>query len=75
MNIPDYQIVLFNSLLQEKYKNWFQKEMPNCLLFNENTGSILIKRLGNFNPAIINFSNNAAMTRPAKVDLLTQRMK
>ena len=45
MNNPDYDIVLFNSLLQKKYKSWFVEEMANCLIGSENTGSIWIRKI------------------------------
>ena len=45
MNNPNYEIVIFNSLLQKKYKCWFEEEMPNCLIGSENTGSIWIRKI------------------------------
>ncbi len=44
MNNDSYEIVFFNTLLQKKFRSWFEKEMPECLLDEENTGSIWIRK-------------------------------
>ena len=45
MNNKDYKIMLFNSMLHKKYRQWFVEEMPYCLIGSEETGSIWIKKL------------------------------
>ncbi len=45
MNNDSYEIALFITFLQKRYKNWFEKEMPECLLGEEPTGSIWIKKV------------------------------
>lgn len=45
MNNPDYEIILFNSLLHRRYHQWFEQEMPACLIGEEQTGSIWIRKL------------------------------
>jgi len=45
MNNADYKIVLFNSMLQKKFVSWFEKNMPDCLVGSEETGSIWVKKL------------------------------
>ena len=45
MNNDSYEIALFNTFLRKRYKNWFEKEMPECLLGEEPTGSIWIKKV------------------------------
>lgn len=47
MNNKDYEILLFNDLLHKRHRDWFLREMPHCLIDEENTGSIWIrKRVG-----------------------------
>ena len=45
MNNHDYKIVLFNSLLQKKYRRWFEEKMPDCLKGSSDTGSIWIRKV------------------------------
>ena len=45
INNPDYRIVLFNDLMHKKHTAWFEKEMPECLIDRENTGSIWIQKI------------------------------
>jgi hypothetical protein len=40
-----YEIVAFNTYLQKIRPDWFVKEMPECLLGSEDTGSIWIRKL------------------------------
>jgi predicted O-methyltransferase YrrM len=40
-----YEIFLFNTLLQQRYRNWFEKEMPECLIDEENCGSLWIRKI------------------------------
>jgi predicted O-methyltransferase YrrM len=44
MNNDDFDIVLFNTLLQRKNRAWFEKWMPACLIESENTGAIWIRK-------------------------------
>ncbi len=44
MNNNSYEILLFNSYLHKEYKTWFEKEMPACLLDEQNTGSIWLRK-------------------------------
>jgi len=44
MNNDSYEIFLFNTLLQQRYRSWFEKEMPKCLMDEENCGSIWIRK-------------------------------
>jgi predicted O-methyltransferase YrrM len=44
MNNSKYEILAFNSFLHLKKKEWFEKEMPNCLLGCDETGSIWIQK-------------------------------
>jgi len=45
MNNDAYEIKLFNSFLHSKFKDWFEKELPECLIDRNNTGSIWIKKV------------------------------
>jgi hypothetical protein len=45
MNNDAYQIKLFNSFLHDRYKEWFEKELPECLIDKTDTGSIWIEKL------------------------------
>ncbi len=45
MNNDSYEIMLFNTCLQKKYRSWFEKEIPECLLGEEPTGSIWIRKI------------------------------
>lgn len=45
MNNHDYEIVNFNSYLQHRDRNWFEENMPECLISDEDTGSIWIRKL------------------------------
>ena len=38
MNNDAYEIMLFNTLLHEKYRSWFENEMPECLIDEGDTG-------------------------------------
>jgi hypothetical protein len=44
MNNDAYEIKLFNSFLHRKYRDWFENEMPECLIDEANTGSIWIRK-------------------------------
>lgn len=39
-----YEIMIFNTLLQKKFRNWFENEMPECLIDEADTGSIWIRK-------------------------------
>lgn len=45
MNNDAYEIKLFNSFLHNKFNAWFEKELPECLIDKNNTGSIWIKKV------------------------------
>lgn len=45
MNNDTYEIMCFNTLLHKKFRNWFEKEMPECLIDEEDTGSIWIRKI------------------------------
>ena len=45
MNNESYEITLFNTFLQQRFKSWFEERMPECLLGDEPTGSIWIRKL------------------------------
>jgi hypothetical protein len=45
MNNKKYEIVAFNTYLQKIKPDWFIKEMPECLIGSEDTGSIWIRKL------------------------------
>jgi len=44
MNNDAYEIMCFNTLLHKKFRNWFEKEMPECLIDEGDTGSIWIRK-------------------------------
>jgi hypothetical protein len=44
MNNSKYEIFAFNSFLHLKKKEWFENEMPNCLLGSDETGSLWIQK-------------------------------
>lgn len=44
MNNDSYEIWLFNTLLQTRCREWFEEEMPECLLDEYNTGSIWLRK-------------------------------
>ena len=44
MNNDSYEIFLFNTFLQRNHRNWFEREMPECLIDEENCGSIWIRK-------------------------------
>ena len=44
MNNDAYEIMTFNTLLHKKFRNWFEKEMPECLIDEGDTGSIWIRK-------------------------------
>jgi predicted O-methyltransferase YrrM len=44
MNNNAYEIMLFNTLLHKEFRSWFEKEMPECLIDESDTGSIWIKK-------------------------------
>ncbi len=46
MNNDSYEVKLFNSMLHKKHRSWFEKEMPECLIDENDTGSIWIKKTG-----------------------------
>jgi hypothetical protein len=50
MNNSDYEIVAFNSYLQKIERDWFEREMPECLVGSEDTGSIWIRKRGPIDP-------------------------
>lgn len=45
MNNDSYEITLFNTFLQKRFTSWFEEEMPECLLGEEPTGSIWIRKI------------------------------
>lgn len=45
MNNNNYEIVMFNSLLQKKNTDWFRRNMPVCLIDDEFTGSIWLRKI------------------------------
>jgi predicted O-methyltransferase YrrM len=45
INNKQFEIVNFNTLLQSTNREWFEKEMPECLLGAEDTGSIWIRKV------------------------------
>lgn len=45
MNNDSYEIILFNTFLQKRFRSWFEEEMPECLLGEEPTGSIWIRKI------------------------------
>jgi hypothetical protein len=45
MNNNKYEIINFNTYLQKIKTDWFKTEMPECLLGEEPTGSIWIRKL------------------------------
>ena len=45
MNNRNYEIVAFNTYLQKLMPEWFRKEMPECLVRPESSGSIWIRKL------------------------------
>ena len=47
MNNDSYEIMLFNTLLHEKFRDWFENEMPECLIDEGDTGSIWIRKRTN----------------------------
>jgi hypothetical protein len=47
MNNDAYEIMLFNTLLHQKYRSWFENEMPECLIDEGDTGSIWIRKTKN----------------------------
>lgn len=44
MNNDSYEIMLFNTQLHEKFRDWFENEMPECLIDECDTGSIWIRK-------------------------------
>jgi hypothetical protein len=46
MNNSAYEILLFNTLLQKKNRQWFEAELPDCLIDELNTGSIWLRKKG-----------------------------
>ncbi len=49
MHNDAYDIMLFNTFLHQKFRGWFEKEMPECLLDENNTGSIWLKKIKKVN--------------------------
>lgn len=45
MNNSAYEIFLFNSYLIETNRDWFEKNMPECLRGSDGTGSIWLRKL------------------------------
>lgn len=45
MNNKNYEIVAFNTYLQKIETDWFRNEMPECLIRNDSSGSIWIRKL------------------------------
>lgn len=45
MNNHDYEILMFNSLLQKQNKDWFNENMPLCLEGSDFTGSIWLRKI------------------------------
>jgi len=44
MNNNAYEIILFNTFVQKRFRPWLEEKMPECLLDEENTGSIWIRK-------------------------------
>lgn len=44
MNNDAYEIMLFNTMLHKKFRNWFENEMPECLIDEADSGSIWIRK-------------------------------
>ncbi len=44
MNNDAYEVMLFNTQLHKKYRDWFENEMPECLIDEADTGSIWIRK-------------------------------
>lgn len=44
MDNPFYEILLFNTMMQKKHRDWFAKEMPKCLIGEKDTGSIWLRK-------------------------------
>ena len=44
MNNDAYEIMIFNTLLHKEFRDWFEKEMPACLIDEADTGSIWIRK-------------------------------
>ena len=44
MNNDSYEIMLFNTLLHEKFRDWFENGIPECLIDEGDIGSIWIKK-------------------------------
>jgi hypothetical protein len=42
----DFEIVLFNSDLQRKMPDWFGREMPECLIRQDDSGCIWLRKTG-----------------------------
>lgn len=45
MNNHDYEVVLFNSMIQNHYRDWFAEHMSMCLKGSEDTGSIWLRKI------------------------------
>lgn len=45
MNNKNYEIVAFNTYLQKIKPDWFKKEMPECLIRSESSGSLWIRKM------------------------------
>ena len=45
LNNKDFEIVSFNSYLLQRDPNWFLKEMPECMIGKEDTGSIWLRKI------------------------------
>lgn len=41
----DFEIINFNSYLHKEYRDWFKTNMPACLIKEEETGSIWIRKI------------------------------
>ena len=44
INNKEFEIIAFNSYTQKLKKDWFAKEMPECLIGNDDTGSIWLRK-------------------------------
>lgn len=45
MNHDSYEVFFFNTLLQQRYRDWFETETPQCLMDEENCGSLWMRKI------------------------------
>jgi hypothetical protein len=45
MDNPYYEILLFNTMMQKKHRDWFEKEMSKCLVGEMEIGSIWLRKI------------------------------